>query len=48
MWTARELMGDGVLLLNGDTVHPVPIEETLLASRGPALLGPVDEKVSGQ
>lgn len=42
MWTARELMGDGVLLLNGDTVHPVSIEETLLASRGPSLLLAVD------
>jgi choline kinase len=42
MWTARDLMGDGVLLLNGDTVHPVSIEETLLASRGPALLLAVD------
>jgi choline kinase len=42
MWTARDLMCDGVLLLNGDTVHPVAIEETLLASRGPAVLLAVD------
>ena len=42
MWTARHLMHDGVLLLNGDTVHPVAIEEVLLASRGPALLLAVD------
>lgn len=42
MWTARHLMQDGVLLLNGDTVHPVAIEEVLLASRGPALLLAVD------
>ena len=34
MWTAREHMGEGVLMVNGDTVHPVAIEETLLASRG--------------
>ena len=42
MWTARDLMGDGVLLVNGDTLHPVSIEETLLSSRGPAVLLAVD------
>lgn len=42
MWTARDLMREGVLLLNGDTVHPVAIEETLLAARGPAVLLAVD------
>jgi choline kinase len=42
MWTARDLMGDGVLLVNGDTVHPVSVEETLLASRGPSVLLAVD------
>jgi choline kinase len=42
MWTARDLMVDGVLLLNGDTVHPVSVEETLLSSRGPAVLLAVD------
>lgn len=42
MWTARELMGKGVLLLNGDTLHPVAIEETLLARRGPSVLLAVD------
>ena len=42
MWTARDLMGDGVLLVNGDTVHPVSVEETLLSSRGPAVLLAVD------
>ena len=25
---------DGVLLVNGDTVHPAEVEETLLAARG--------------
>lgn len=30
-------MGNGVLLVNGDTVHPVSVEETLLSSRGPTI-----------
>jgi choline kinase len=42
LWTAREHMSDGVLLLNGDTVHPVSVEETLLSSRGPGVLLAVD------
>ena len=42
LWTAREFFSEGVLLVNGDTVHPVSIEETLLAARGPELLLAVD------
>lgn len=42
MWTAREQMADGVLMVNGDTVHPVAVEETLLSSRGPGVLLAVD------
>jgi choline kinase len=42
MWTARDLMGNGVLLVNGDTVHPVSVEETLLSSRGPTVVLAVD------
>jgi len=42
LWTAREHMSDGILLLNGDTVHPVSVEETLLSSRGPGVLLAVD------
>ncbi|MGO9083014.1 MAG: sugar phosphate nucleotidyltransferase [Streptosporangiaceae bacterium] len=34
LWLAREHFGQGVLLLNGDTVHPVSVEKTLLAARG--------------
>ena len=30
MWVARDHMTDGVLMVNGDTVHPVSVEETLL------------------
>ncbi|PSK97063.1 choline kinase [Murinocardiopsis flavida] len=42
LWTAREHFAAGVLLVNGDTVHPVSVEETLLAARGPELLLAVD------
>ena len=34
LWCARDLLGEGVVLSNGDTVHPVSVEERLLASRG--------------
>ncbi len=30
LWLAREHFGHGVLLVNGDTVHPVSVEKTLL------------------
>jgi choline kinase len=42
MWTACEHMTDGALMVNGDTVHPVSIEETLLAARGPGIVLAVD------
>ncbi|HEY9522482.1 MAG TPA: phosphocholine cytidylyltransferase family protein [Thermopolyspora sp.] len=32
LWCARDLFGQGALLVNGDTVHPVSIEETLLSA----------------
>jgi choline kinase len=49
MWVAREHMSDGVLMVNGDTVHPVSVEETLLAARGPELVLALDtEKVLGE
>lgn len=34
LWCAREVLKQGVILANGDTVHPVSVEETLLAARG--------------
>ena len=43
LWCARELFGEGVLLVNGDTVHPPSVEETLLASRGPDILLALDD-----
>jgi choline kinase len=36
LWCARELFGQGVLLANGDTVHPPSVEERLLEARGDA------------
>jgi choline kinase len=43
LWCAREHFSRGVLLANGDTVHPASVEETLLAARGPELLIAVDD-----
>src|SRR4029453_10403409 len=34
LWLARDHMREGVLLVNGDTVHPPSVEKTLLAPRG--------------
>jgi choline kinase len=34
LWCAREVLKQGVILANGDTVHPVSVEQTLLAARG--------------
>ena len=36
LWVARDHLRDGCLLVNGDTVHPPSVEETLLAARGSA------------
>jgi choline kinase len=33
LWLAREYFRRGVLLVNGDTVHPVSVEHALLAAR---------------
>ncbi|MFG3136966.1 sugar phosphate nucleotidyltransferase [Streptomyces sp. NPDC048211] len=34
LWCAREILKRGVILANGDTVHPVSVERTLLDARG--------------
>lgn len=34
LWCARDLFAEGVVLANGDTVHPVSVERTLLDARG--------------
>ncbi len=43
LWLAREHFAGGALLVNGDTVHPVQVEKTLLAARGPGVLLAVDD-----
>ena len=49
LWLAREAFADGVLLVNGDTVHPGSVETSLLAARGPDVLLAVDrEKQLGE
>ena len=44
LWCARELYREGVLLVNGDTVHPATVEERLLEARGPELVIAVDQE----
>lgn len=34
LWCARDVLKEGVILANGDTVHPVSVERTLLDARG--------------
>lgn len=43
LWCAREHFGQGVLLVNGDTVHPSSVEDTLLSARGPEILLALDD-----
>ncbi|SCK33035.1 Choline kinase [Streptomyces sp. WMMB 714] len=34
LWCARDVIKQGALLANGDTVHPVSVQKTLLGARG--------------
>jgi choline kinase len=43
LWCARDAFAGGVLLINGDTVHPPSVEERLLAARGPDILLALDD-----
>jgi choline kinase len=43
LWCARDAFADGVLLVNGDTVHPASVEERLLASRGEDIVIAIDD-----
>jgi choline kinase len=46
LWLARSHFSRGVLLVNGDTVHPVSVEKTLLAAAsagGPGVILAVDD-----
>jgi len=42
LWLARDHFAQGALMVNGDTVHPVSVEHTLLAGRGPSILLAID------
>jgi choline kinase len=39
LWLAREHFAAGALLVNGDTVHPVSVEKTLLSAAGAGTAG---------
>jgi len=43
LWVARGHFARGVMLANGDTVHPASVEEALLANRGAGVLLAVDD-----
>jgi choline kinase len=43
LWMARDHFAAGMLMVNGDTVHPVSVEQTLLAQRGPSILLAIDD-----
>jgi len=43
LWCARDLLAQGVVLANGDTVHPVSVEERLLASSGAEIRLAIDD-----
>jgi choline kinase len=42
LWLARDFFDQGVLMVNGDTVHPVQVEQTLLGAQGPDVLIALD------
>jgi choline kinase len=44
LWCAREALSEGVVLVNGDTVHPASVEERVLDARGPDLVLAVDDQ----
>jgi choline kinase len=50
LWYARDHFAEGVLLVNGDTVHPASVEESLLAARGSEeiVIAVDDEKPLGE
>jgi choline kinase len=44
LWCARDALSEGVLLVNGDTVHPASVEEDLLGARGTELVIAIDQE----
>jgi len=43
LWCARDHFAAGVLLANGDTLHPVSVENTLLAAAGDGVVLALDD-----
>jgi len=43
LWLARDYFGDGVLLCNGDTVHPVVVEQVMLERQPREILLAMDD-----
>ena len=50
LWCARDALAEGVILVNGDTVHPASVEERVLEARGAAdlILAVDDQKTLGE
>lgn len=50
VWLVRDVIAEGALLVNGDTVHPVDVERRLLDARGqaPVLIAVDDDKTLGE
>ncbi len=44
LWLARTQLARGALVLNGDTVHPVQVEDRMLAARGPGVAIALDDR----
>jgi choline kinase len=44
LWLARDHFAQGVMLVNGDTVHPASVEEALLDARGADVLLAIDDE----
>jgi choline kinase len=44
LWLAREQFAQGALLVNGDTVHPVSVEQTLLAAPPNGITLAIDDR----
>lgn len=44
LWLAREHFGHGALLCNGDTIHPVSVERTLLATTPSEIVIALDDQ----
>ncbi len=44
LWLARDVFAEGAIVVNGDTVHPASVEQTLLKARGPGVLLALDDR----